>query len=134
MSFRAVRATRIFMNTAKTNPVAEIENLLEDEIRRRAHKHWLQNGSQPGDDWTHWFAAKKQLQENLSTLGAATTRDDFPGGGAPKKGSASGQHFHERGERPDHRTEVASSGAIQRRRARHAPRDDRPSAPATEKG
>jgi hypothetical protein len=45
-------------------PETPIENLsLEEQIRRRAHEIWLENGSPAGTDLSDWLEAEQEIRE-----------------------------------------------------------------------
>lgn len=99
---------------------------LEDRIRERAYYLWIERGCPHGEDWEHWFTAKKQLSalggpagsehsawEDYSTPSYSIRKTAETHGADPK------HRFHAPGTVRDRRLDVIASEARQRVRARH---------------
>ncbi len=40
--------------------------ITQEQIARRAHEIWVQQGCRPGQDKEHWFEAERQLRAELA--------------------------------------------------------------------
>ena len=82
------------------------------EIRERAYYLWLDRGCPTGHDEDIWYAARALLHDHAAT--APTQQEQS----VAARESDPLHHFHNRTMSPDLRRAVASSGSVQRRRAR----------------
>ncbi|MEO6992755.1 MAG: DUF2934 domain-containing protein [Lacunisphaera sp.] len=84
----------------------------DDEIRERAYYLWLDRGCPTGHDEAIWHAAHALLHGHAAPQAIHHEQD------VADRKSDPLHHFHDRTKSPDLRRDVASSGAVQRRRAR----------------
>jgi len=82
------------------------------EIRERAYYLWLDRGCPTGHDEDIWYAARALLHDRAAPTPAQQEQSVVARESDPL------HHFHDRTKSPDLRPAVASSGAVQRRRAR----------------
>ncbi|MCU0915978.1 MAG: DUF2934 domain-containing protein [Planctomycetes bacterium] len=52
---------------AKSRPAADGPKITHDQIARRAHELWVQQGCPHGRDRENWFEAEKQLRAELAS-------------------------------------------------------------------
>jgi hypothetical protein len=107
------------------HPVSPGSASLPDQIREAAYFEWLDRGCPHGDDWAHWFAARKRLDAQFHLSAAANPQ--MPAGG-PKfsiqqtlaaHSSDPTHRFHGPGAAHDDRQNVIAGEARQRVRGRH---------------
>ncbi len=50
----------------KPRPATTGPKITHDQIARRAHEIWVQQGCKHGQDQNHWFEAERQLKAELA--------------------------------------------------------------------